>query len=417
MKCFVISWFFPPINSSEGLITFKLLKSSKFHYDVFSQRYNKNWSYGLGAVDLRADNINIINADSSEFKDWVQEGLEYFRKHANKYDFIMSRSMPPESHSLALAIKKEFPHISWVASFGDPIANNPYHDYTKAISPHKIGYDGIGNYSLKRYFSPIRILRHYVWLVRQRRHKKIRAQERVLENQIINHADRLIFNNKNQRDFIIEPYANSIKDKSIVLPHTFDTDMYPRRKDKKASGPIVVRHIGQLNNVRTSLSVLRALEKIHDKDVNLRNKVRIEFYGNISNKEKLFLINKDLTDIVKVKKPVTYIDSLKLMKNSDWLLLIDANLPIPRNIFCAAKLADYLGSKTPILGVTMVDGASADILRETGGVVASHDVDDIYIYLSKIIYQNYSVNIANVKEFDAKNVANDFDKKVRALLS
>ena len=36
-KGLVISWYFPPINSSEGLVTFKLLKNSKYKYDVFTQ--------------------------------------------------------------------------------------------------------------------------------------------------------------------------------------------------------------------------------------------------------------------------------------------------------------------------------------------------------------------------------------------
>ena len=44
-KGFVTSWYFPPINSSEGTCTFKLLKNSKYEYDVFTQKNNKNWSY------------------------------------------------------------------------------------------------------------------------------------------------------------------------------------------------------------------------------------------------------------------------------------------------------------------------------------------------------------------------------------
>ena len=33
-RILVISWYFPPINSSEGLVTYKLLKNSKYQYDV-----------------------------------------------------------------------------------------------------------------------------------------------------------------------------------------------------------------------------------------------------------------------------------------------------------------------------------------------------------------------------------------------
>ena len=45
-RILVISWFYPPVNSSEGLVTYKLLKASKYEYDVFTQRNNALWSYG-----------------------------------------------------------------------------------------------------------------------------------------------------------------------------------------------------------------------------------------------------------------------------------------------------------------------------------------------------------------------------------
>ncbi|MFR8622331.1 hypothetical protein [[Ruminococcus] torques] len=38
----------------------------------------------------------------------------------------MTRSMPPESHEIGLKIKEIKPEIKWIASFGDPIANNPF---------------------------------------------------------------------------------------------------------------------------------------------------------------------------------------------------------------------------------------------------------------------------------------------------
>ena len=39
-KILVISWFYPPINSSEGLVTYKLLRNSKLQYDVCMQESN-----------------------------------------------------------------------------------------------------------------------------------------------------------------------------------------------------------------------------------------------------------------------------------------------------------------------------------------------------------------------------------------
>ena len=45
-KILVITWFYPPVNSSEGLVTYKLLNNSRYEYDVFTQKNSASWSYG-----------------------------------------------------------------------------------------------------------------------------------------------------------------------------------------------------------------------------------------------------------------------------------------------------------------------------------------------------------------------------------
>ena len=126
-----------------------------------------------------------------------------------------------------------------------------------------------------------------------------------------------------------------------------------------------------------------------------------------------------LLDIVKVEKPVNYLESLNIMKNSDWLINIDANLGIyvNENIFCPAKVMDYLGSGSNIFSITMLDGASADILRESGDIVVSHSEDEIYMYLSQIINGKLSSNKNEkyIEQFDAKNVAKKYDEMIEEL--
>ena len=45
-RILVITWFYPPVNSSEGLVTYKLLNNSIYKYDVFTQKKSSSWSYG-----------------------------------------------------------------------------------------------------------------------------------------------------------------------------------------------------------------------------------------------------------------------------------------------------------------------------------------------------------------------------------
>ena len=44
MNIFVASWFFPPATSSEGIVTYKLLRNSQHQYDVCSST-SRQWGY------------------------------------------------------------------------------------------------------------------------------------------------------------------------------------------------------------------------------------------------------------------------------------------------------------------------------------------------------------------------------------
>ena len=135
----------------------------------------------------------------------------------------------------------------------------------------------------------------------------------------------------------------------------------------------------------------------------------------MSNNDKIYLVDNDLCDVVKFKKPVKYFESLEIMKQSDLLLLVDANLGLvtSKNIFYAAKLADYIGSKSSIFGITMQDGPSSDIIKEIGGISCSHSMDDIYNNLVMILEGKTKVKSDDKnKSYDMKNISNHFDVRV-----
>ena len=102
------------------------------------------------------------------------------------------------------------------------------------------------------------------------------------------------------------------------------------------------------------------------------------------------------------------------MKNSDWLLHIDANIfdILNENIFFAAKLADYIGTGNKIIGLTMLDGASADILRKINALILTYSKEEIKNYLYLIIYKQFEIkmNKSALNEYNAKVVSNKFDQ-------
>ena len=417
-KGLVISWYFPPINSSEGLCTFKLLKNSKIEYDVFTQKNDKSWSYDTNEDKLTAPNINTIFSTAKNINEWVDDGINYCNDNIDKYDFIMSRSMAPESHEVALAVKKEHPEIPWIASFGDPIANNPYLTLIEQKSPYRVKGTGLSTHRLLYVVSPKRILKNMFWEYRDRKYKKNHTRlyrDPILQDEVIKNCDVIIFNNPYQKDFMLEGYSDEIKAKALILPHGYDKDFYEdNKKIKKRKDKVVISYLGHLDETRTPKNFLMALERLKENKKDLYNKLEVNIYGNMADKDKLLLVDYDLCDVVKFKKIVKYFESLRIMQESNLLLLVDANLGnvIPNNIFYAAKLADYIGSGTEIFTITMLDGPSSDITKEVGGVVSSHSVEDIYNNLVMILENKINISNNMSDKYNMKNISKKFDDVV-----
>ncbi len=417
-KGLVISWYFPPINSSEGLCTFKLLKNSKLKYDVYTQKDNKSWSYDTNEDKLTSANVNTIFSQASDINDWVNKGIEYCNENIDKYSFMMSRSMAPESHEIALAVKKKHPEIPWVASFGDPIANNPYLTLVEQKSPYSVRGQGVTNSRILYVFSPKRIIKNIIWEYRDKKYKKHHTRlyrDPILQDEVLKNCDIIIFNNEYQKRFMLREYGEDIKEKALVLPHGYDKDFYEDpKKIKKSKDKIVISYLGHLDATRTPKNFLMALVRLKENKKELYEKLEFNIYGNMDDKDKILLVDYDLCDVVKFKKIVKYFDSLKIMQESNFLLLVDANLGkvIPENIFYAAKLADYIGSGTKIITITMLDGPSAEITREVGGVVSSHSVEDIYNNLVMILEGKIKIDNNISSNYDMKKIAKRFDEVI-----
>lgn len=413
-KILVISWFYPPINSSEGLVTYKLLRNSKLQYDVCMQESNASWSYGNKEYLPECENVRKIPIQTDTLEIWKNKTIEYFNAHKKEYDIIMTRSMPPESHEIGLKIKEIKPEIKWIASFGDPIANNPFVLKTiKKISPYSLQNRYIRPMGIREIISPKRMIKNEIWKKRMKKEQIPYKKEQELEDAIITKSDYIIMNNPYQKQYMTGKYSDAIKAKAIVLPHSFDYSLYDKEIDAENSGKIRMVYIGHLDDIRTPHLFLKAIASMKKEHSDLAEKLEVFFYGNMSAKEKVYLLDNELLDIVQIKKPVDYKTSLALMKNSDWLIHIDANLSgvLDENIFFAAKLADYIGADRPIFGITMFDGAGADVVRDVNGLTVSYTVDEIKNYLYLILYEGYQieVNEENRKKYDAVNVAKKFD--------
>ena len=209
--------------------------------------------------------------------------------------------------------------------------------------------------------------------------------------------------------------------KGLLVGHSFDKTLYPSATDKSDSKLHFV-YVGHLDQLRNAGVLLDGIAKLKHRDPKLYQKASFEFYGHMDDADKLRIYNLGLMDLVKTHGDIGYLESLRKIASADWTLLIDANFNgvLDDYIFLPAKLLDYVGAKRPVFAISQPTGATADIMQELHcGQLATHDSDEIYLYLAKIIEQGYNPIVYNqdrLDKYDAVKVADAFDRAVAELL-
>lgn len=429
-KGLVISWFYPPINSSESFVTFKLLSHSNIDYDIWTREAKKNnvWDRGIKEEELRSSNIRVLDISkdkSKNMKEWISAAVDYYLEHSDEYDFIMTRSMPPESHEIGKRIKEVNPSVKWIASLGDPLVGTPYLEVSDEENPYLLKrYIEKENPSrvrqIKIMLSPMRHAQKFVWK-KERKAMGSEVDYSVINDYTLRGADMIIVNNDYQMRHVFSGKYERYMEKARVIPHTFDEKFYPKTA-KKDGKKIRISYTGHLDSLRNAGILLRAVNRLMKFDNKLADKVEFSFYGHLADRDKLYIMDHRLYDVIKINGDVSYFESLRIMKQSDWMMVFDANFTnlVNENIYFPAKLADYIGAKSNILAITQIDGITADIVRSIGnGLVCTYSVDEVAMYLSKIIYQGYvagKINESERMKYNADVVAREYDKAVGELL-
>ena len=366
MRIFTASWFFPPATSAEGLVTYKLLKHSAYTYDVCCSR-SKLWGHAKES-DLKAENIHVYPVDTDQIDVWVKACIRLFRKldRTCHYDCVMTRSMPPESILAGLAIKKIRPGIRWIASMADPVFRNPYELETYIYEDVLLKKLHVNQFLIRH----PKAIRHLPVFLPANKYKLLRNLYE-LEQEALRHADLIVLPSEKQKDYLMEMKQNRrYKNKCQVVPHSFDSSLYPKRKERSKER-VCITYVGYLDRKRMPTEFLQALAHLKKIHPSAAKKLLVQFVGNIDSAVKDAANAFFLDDIVKIQEPVSYLESLKWMKEADYLLHIDAWFSFLKegSIFCASKLIDYLGSQNQVLALTDQSSEAARIVTESGGVL------------------------------------------------
>lgn len=311
------------------------------------------------------------------------QAVKDFSQH-NDYrpDVIVTFGQPMSSHLIGLELKKLY-GVPWVAHFSDPWVDNIFTNYD-ALS----------------------------------RRVNLRLEESVIKG-----ADRLIFTSEETIDLILARYAREDRAKARVLPHSFDSKLYPSSSNN-GRDQITIRYMGEFYGKRTPKPLVNALRSLHATKPELLRDVRFELIGPVNTDALADSGLESLPDDMVVTKPsVDYQESLRLAASADGLLIVDA--PAKRSVFLPSKLIDYIGAGRPILGITPPGTASA-VINELGGWAADpadleamkQAVEAFLTYLSHNREQPHRVwgEPSVRRKYEAPVVAASFDTMLRELL-
>jgi glycosyltransferase involved in cell wall biosynthesis len=458
MKIFVVSWFFPPNTSSEGIVTYKLLRNSRHSYDVCSAQSNL-WTYKQ-EMPLNADNITVFPIDTDDFQVWIDAALAIFGKRhaASPYDAVMTRSMPPESILFAQRLRATHPDIPWVASLADPIAKDPYQ-----IKGWVLESEQLTEREKAEFLADL----HNgcdSWRSSQAEGIQRMCELKDIEDYAIQNANTLVFPNESLKSYVMGTHRRG---NILIVPHSFDRQLYPLATEPtRASGGgggheggasnheggghgggsssgshegggssardgsggpdarITLTFIGHSDSVRSLDPIVCALAHLRDTNAKILDNLHLRFIGHVPENTNILIYNYFLHNIISVEGSVTYRASLACMQESDWLIHVDAQFDFLANsggsIFFAGKLADYMGTNRPILALTDRCSPASTIVRAAGGLCLSQDdICGIAEALTAIAEDrvDVSINRAYRDSYDATLIARDFDAKLAGVLA
>lgn len=269
----------------------------------------------------------------------VRTGNRLIARH--HYDVMVSMAHLTWTHVVALLLRRGT-RLPWVAYFSDPWANHPLTNSSKAR----------------------------------------RVLERAFERRTLRATDALVFTHANMRDFILRPYPGRdlIRTKCFAIPYFFDEGMYPETvpppSAEQQGKPIVLRHMGTIPPGNYVDRFLRGLALLFTERSDLARRLFVEFYGARRQAPIDLVRQLSLSDQVSFHPAVSYPDSLRLMRESDLLLLLGIQPDAFDGIGNATlhlKMADYIGAQRPVFVLGGQGSPAYDAFKDTNGLCPDQD--------------------------------------------
>lgn len=354
----VISYAFPPYLDTSGFVMARKLADRPDAYDVVTQDMSSHRVVDerSSAMVRRDVGLRMLIGGRAALGSWdhierfCTRGMTQIEEREaalGEYRSLYSRSMWPASTVLAAWYKVRHPHTPWTAELSDPLTVRPNGETRENPIP--------SNEILEEIKAAVLALGRPGW-----------SGEyffEAVEWMVYALADKVVFTNDNQREFMISAWPNSelatrAREISVVEHHPVPKPALYQLGTIEVELPankVTIAYFGNFYEVRGVEDILDPFAELTFEE---RSRVSLMIFTKDVAGANEAVAEHLAADCVTLSASLPYFDFLALTTRVDWLVLADAHRPatFSNNPYLPSKLADYRGSGTQIWG--MVDEGS-----------------------------------------------------------
>ncbi|MFM7014823.1 MAG: glycosyltransferase [Bacteroidota bacterium] len=344
----------------------------KVPYGGFTNEKKSSWIQNI--LKWIRGNFFIPDARIGWVKYATKRASEIIREH--QIDCILISSPPHSSQLIGLKLKKDFPHLKWIADLRDPWTDIYYY----------------------------KELLHTKWA---------KSKDFKLEKNVLEKADAVVV----VSNFIKYAFAEkSLKvnvDKIHVVPNGYDEHDF-QGNDTNKNSSYYITYVGTMADSYKADVFFEALSRLIQSE-SLQNIV-FRFVGSapLSIKSKL----KELNITAEFIGHVSHQQAIAFMRQTDLLLLVIPDANGAEGIL-TGKLFEYLGAKKRIIGIGPANGDAATILKncQSGEMFERSDRLKIQQWLKQEIQNDNRSMIKNdeVIKFTRASLTNQLSKIIHNL--
>ena len=284
-----------------------------------------------------------------------------------RHERLVTFAQPWTDHLVGLQLHREH-GLPWVAHFSDPWVDSPYRSTHLGAMPFAV-----------------------------------RA-----EHDVIREASAIVFVTEQTADVVMAKYPKSWRRKVHVIPHGYErrsVEHIQRRRARSRRMRIV--YTGRFYaGLRSPEAFVAALAQVAATRV-LRDELEVLLIGPGMDRYRTLVQASGMEGVVHLQPQVAYEQALQAAADADVLLVLDADAP-GASMFLPSKVVDYLLWRTPILGLTPRDGATAALLTRLGfATAAPGDVGAIARAVATLLDNWRDGTLGVSSDFD--RVADEYD--------